>query len=291
MRVTKLKDYQYNMLDNLNLDHIAINVKENMDEAYQLFSELGFTLTPRGYHSLGSINHSMVFNNDYLELIGTPRGKPVTRPELKKAKIGINGLVFKSDNIKKTYQHLVNVRLSNVPTRCFSRPVEINGIKREAKFETVSIKDNIFKAGRVYFCNHLIPNLVWIPEYKSHKNNVFEISEITVIDSNPLSILKKINKITDNVKIDKQEHSITVKTDDVKLILCDEKSFTERYNNFGEQIKLRKEMYGSLTLKTSSMLFLRKINPTNFLNIIKYEDKNKIQILLKDYNLILEFKY
>jgi hypothetical protein len=291
LRVTKLKDYQYNMLDNLNLDHIAINVKENMDEAYQLFSELGFTLTPRGYHSLGSINHSMVFNNDYLELIGTPRGKPVTRPELQKAKIGINGLVFKSDNIKKTYQHLVNVRLSNVPTRCFSRPVEINGIRREAKFETVSIKDNIFKAGRVYFCNHLTPNLVWIPEYKSHKNNVFEISEITVIDSNPLSILKKINKITDNVKIDKQEHSITVKTDDVKLILCDEKSFTERYNNFGEQIKLRKEMFGSLTLKTSSMLFLRKINPTNFLNIIKYEDKNKIQILLKDYNLILEFKY
>ena len=279
------------MLDNLNLDHIAINVKENMDEAYKLFSELGFTLTPRGYHTLGSINHSMVFKNDYLELIGTPKGKPITRPELKKAEIGINGLVFKSDNIKKTYQHLINMKLSNFPPRYFSRPVEINGIEREAKFETVSIKDNIFKAGRVYFCNHLTPNLVWIPEYKSHKNNVFEISEITVIDSNPLSILKKINKITDNVKIDKQEHSITVKTDDVKLILCDEKSFTERYNNFGEQIKLRKEMFGSLTLKTSSMLFLRKINPTNFLNILKYEDKNKIQILLKDYSLILEFKY
>ena len=279
------------MIDNLNLDHIAINVKENMDEAYKLFSELGFTLTPRGYHTLGSINHSMVFKNDYLELIGTPKGKPITRPELKKAEIGINGLVFKSDNIKKTYQHLINMKLSNFPPRYFSRPVEINGIEREAKFETVSIKDNIFKAGRVYFCNHLTPNLVWIPEYKSHKNNVFEISEITVIDSNPLSILKKINKITDNVKIDKQEHSITVKTDDVKLILCDEKSFTERYNNFGEQIKLRKEMFGSLTLKTSSMLFLRKINATNFLNIIKYEDKNKIQILLKDYNLILEFKY
>ena len=39
------------------------------------------------------------------------------------------------------------------------------------------------------------------------------------------------------VKIDKQEHSITVKTDDVKLILCDEKYFKERYNYFGKQIK------------------------------------------------------
>ena len=108
------------MLDNLNLDHIAINVKDNMDEAYQLFSELGFTLTPRGYHSLGSINHSMVFKNDYLELIGTPRGQTITRPELKKAEIGINGLVFKSDDIKKTYQHLLNMKLSNIPPRNFS---------------------------------------------------------------------------------------------------------------------------------------------------------------------------
>ena len=42
--------------ESLELDHIAINVKENMDKAYELFTELGFTLTPRGYHSLGSIN-------------------------------------------------------------------------------------------------------------------------------------------------------------------------------------------------------------------------------------------
>ena len=277
------------MLDNLNLDHIAINVRENMDEAYKLFSALGFRLTPRGYHTLGSINHLMVFKNDYLELIGTPKGKPITRPELKKAEIGINGLVFKSDNIKKTYQHLINMKLSNFPPRYFSRPVEINGIEREAKFETVSIKDNIFKAGRIYFCNHLTPNLVWIPKYKSHKNNVLGITEITIIDSNPLLVLENINKISDRIKIDKQENLITVRTDDIKISLYDKKSFQERYKNFGEEINLRKEMFGSLTFKISSFLFLRKINQINFHNLFKFEDENKIQILLKDYNLILEF--
>ena len=277
------------MLDNLNLDHIAINVKENMDEAYQLFSELGFTLTPRGYHSLGSINHSMVFKNDYLELIGTPKGKPITRPELKKAKIGINGLVFRSNNITRTYQHLLNMKMSDIPPRKFRRPVMINGNKKEAVFETVSIKEEVFKAGRIYFCSHLTSNLVWIPEYMSHKNNVLGITEITVIDNNPLSILKKINKITDNIKIDKQENVITVKTDDIKISLYDKKSFKERYKNFGEEINLRKEMFGSLTLKTSSFLFLRKINQINFQNLLKFEDENKIQFLLKDYNLILEF--
>jgi len=277
------------MLDNLNLDHIAINVKDNMDEAYQLFSELGFTLTPRGYHSLGSINHSMVFKNDYLELIGTPRGKPITRPELKKAEIGINGLVFKSKDTKKTYKHLLNTQLSNIPPRNFSRPVEINGIQNEAKFETVSIKDNVFKAGRIYFCDHLTPNLVWIPQYISHQNNVLGITELTVIDSNPLSIIENFKKIKDKIQINAYENFITVMTDDIKIDLYDIKSFKERFKNFGENLNLRKEMFGSITLNTSSLIFLRKINQVNFQNILKCEDENKIQILLKDYNLILEF--
>ena len=48
-------------------------------------------------------------------------------------------------------------------------------------------------------------------------------------------------------------------------------------------------MFGSLTLKTSSFLFLRKIKQINFHNLLKIEDESKIQFLLKDYNLILEF--
>ena len=68
-----------------------------------------------------------------------------------------------------------------------------------------------------------------------------------------------------------------------------EKSFKKRYKNFGEEINLRKEMSGSLTFKTSSFLFLRKIKQINFHNLLKFEDEDKIQILLKDYNLTLEF--
>lgn len=54
------------------LDHVVINVHFAMGLAEPLFEALGFTLTPRGYHSLGSINHLIVFGSDYLELIGLP---------------------------------------------------------------------------------------------------------------------------------------------------------------------------------------------------------------------------
>ena len=90
-------------------------------------------------------------------------------------------------------------------------------------------------------------------------------------------------------KLEEFTFVITVKTDDIKISLYDKRSFKERYKNFGEEINLRKKMFGSLTLKTSSFLFLRKIKQINFHNLLKFEDENKIQFLLKDYNLILEF--
>ena len=54
------------------LDHVVINAVFEMDRAAKLMSQLGFTVTPRGYHSLGSINHLIMFEGHYLELIGLP---------------------------------------------------------------------------------------------------------------------------------------------------------------------------------------------------------------------------
>ena len=46
------------------LDHIVIDVRDRIDEAALRFGALGFQLTPRGYHSLGSSNHLAIFATD-----------------------------------------------------------------------------------------------------------------------------------------------------------------------------------------------------------------------------------
>ena len=60
------------------LDHVVINVKDDMDLAQLVFSNLGFTLTPRGYHTLGSINHLMMFGSDYMAVSYTHLTLPTT---------------------------------------------------------------------------------------------------------------------------------------------------------------------------------------------------------------------
>ena len=56
------------------LDHVVVNVRDRIDAAAETYRRLGFTLTPRGYHTLGSMNHLAMFGTDYLELIAVKPG-------------------------------------------------------------------------------------------------------------------------------------------------------------------------------------------------------------------------
>src|SRR5437763_1558325 len=73
-----------------------------MDEAARVFTGLGFRLTPRGHHTLGSMNHLMMFATDYLELLGFGEGG-ANRPELAPFPVGLNGLVFKTADADATH--------------------------------------------------------------------------------------------------------------------------------------------------------------------------------------------
>ena len=43
-----------------------------LDAAAERYASLGFTLTPRGHHTLGSINNLAILGTDYIELLGVP---------------------------------------------------------------------------------------------------------------------------------------------------------------------------------------------------------------------------
>ena len=46
------------------LDHVVVNVCDRIDDGLQTYRRLGFTMTPRGYHTLGSMNHLAIFATD-----------------------------------------------------------------------------------------------------------------------------------------------------------------------------------------------------------------------------------
>jgi hypothetical protein len=166
-------------MPNATLDHVVVDARDRMDEAVRTYQTLGFQLTPRGYHSLGSINNLAMFGSNYLELLGFGDGG-AGRPELAPFPIGLNGLVFKTDDAEATFEQAQRAGVPALPARAFSRPVELDGAQQDARFRTTRIPPEASGIGRVYFCEHQTPDLVWRPEWLVHPNGAQEIVRVLI---------------------------------------------------------------------------------------------------------------
>ena len=154
------------------LDHVVINARDDMDRAADVYTRLGFSLTERGYHSLGSMNHLAMFGTDYLELIAVPKDAKSGRLDLLTYSPGLNGLVFGSEDSAITYAALAKAGVPVDPPSEFTRPVKVDGAERDARFRTIRMKAGVVPYGRVYYCHHFTRDLVWRDEWRHTRSRV-----------------------------------------------------------------------------------------------------------------------
>jgi hypothetical protein len=166
------------------LDHVVIDVRDRIDDAMRCFSSLGFQLTRRGRHTLGSVNHLAMFATDYLELLGFGEDGG-TRLEIARFPAGLNGLVFKTTDADLVHRHAAAAGLPVLPVQSFSRPVTLDGATRDARFRTTRLDPDKITIGRVYFCEHLTPELVWRSEWQTHPNGACAITRVVVATADP----------------------------------------------------------------------------------------------------------
>ncbi len=222
----------------LQLDHVVINTRFEMDAAAKLFEGLGFQLTPRGLHpTLGSINHLMIFGRAYLELIGLPRGAEKVRQELIDSPVGLNGLVFASKDAAATRREVVSNGFDAQPVQNFARPLVIDGTEHEARFSAVRLALDSFAAGRVYFCQHHTPELIWRHDWKDHANGVTEIVELTVTSADPDSTRASYGKLGGI-------------GGDFALTVVDAAELTNRFGELARFGSERAEQFSAVTLRS-----------------------------------------
>jgi hypothetical protein len=169
------------------LDHVVVNARDRIDDAANAYRRLGFTLTPRGYHTLGSMNHLAMFGTDYLELIAAKPGDD-SRPEIMSAPFGLDGLVFATEDATRTYQALQANEVPIDAPQQFSRPVQIGDATRDAVFRTTRLQRTATPAGRLYFCQHLTRDAVWRDEWRHHANGAVGIARAVIAAEDPRTL-------------------------------------------------------------------------------------------------------
>jgi hypothetical protein len=273
-----------------SLDHVVINTLFDMDRAAALTSQLGFTLTPRGFHSLGSINHLMVFEKHYLELIGLPSGTDVLRKDVLESPLGLNGLVFQAGDIDTCISQLRDSGLAVIEPQSFSRPVTIDGVEQLARFRTVRTAPDLFEAGRVYYCHHYTPELVWHRGWMSHANASSGLSELVIVSS---MIETDVPRYAKAARAQAQQRDRGVWTidlvDSFRITLLSPARYIERYGEFCVESNGRNSFFGAIVLKGPDLARIRA-SAAPLSELRSRTDAHSMTLLVPFLNTLLEFR-
>ncbi|MSP96345.1 MAG: VOC family protein [Betaproteobacteria bacterium] len=181
------------------LDHAVISVRTRMDEAAAIYTRMGFTLTERSFHAAGSCNHLMVFERDYLELIGFPPDGQAIRADLQDALIGLDGLVLHAGDVEGIHRALVARGFPVGAPQPLARKLTLPGsaIEQEARFTTLRFPRGALQGGRLYYCRHETPQLVWHAPFQSHANTALGIASFTIAVPDPIAEIARYERILD----------------------------------------------------------------------------------------------
>jgi Glyoxalase-like domain len=271
------------------LDHVVINTLFDMDRAAEAMSQLGFTLTPRGYHSLGSINHLMMFEGHYLELVGLPSGTDTLRKDVLESPRGLNGLVFQAKDIDACQRTLRESGLATLEPQSFSRPVTIDGVEHLARFRTVRTAPELFEAGRVYYCQHETPELVWHRPWMSHANGVRGLSELVVVTSNIEVDGPRYAKAA-NASLQGRGEELTIAlSDGFRITLVSPARYRARYGELCVEADDRGSFFGAIVLEALDPQRLRDL-ALSVPDVRVGTDRASLTLLLPFLNTLLEFR-
>lgn len=172
------------------IDHVIVNARDGLDAAAERYVQLGFSLTPRGHHTLGSINNLAILGTDYIELLGVAAGE--TRTDVLDWPAGLNGVAFKTADSDGLHARLHAEGAPVLPPQAFSRPVPLpGGGSGDAAFRTVRLERDRVPGGRMFFCHHLTPELVWTEPRPAHPNGAVGILGMIVSAEDP-SVLEDL---------------------------------------------------------------------------------------------------
>jgi hypothetical protein len=219
----------------VRVDHAVINVLTGMDAAAGRFAALGFAPTARGYHSLGSINHLMMFGRDYLELVGIEPGAKKVREEVASSPIGLNGLVFATGDARALHARLAAAGVPVLDPLDFSRPVVIDGKEQVAAFTTVRVDPGFVQGGRVYYCEHKTPELVWHRPWLVHPNGAQGLAEFVVVSSDPAQEARRYEALLDGARFGAPDAQgeLSVDLEGFRLVLMAPSRYIARYGEAG----------------------------------------------------------
>jgi len=161
-------------------DHIIVGVGD-LEAARETYRRLGFTLSPRGRHvGWGTANYCIMFEGDYLELLGIVDPSQFTNnldKRLAEKGEGLLGVSYACTDADAAHKALTP--LGAEPPQDLKRLLELSDGTVEPRFRLVHLPPAATPGAPAFVIQHLSRDLIWRPEWLAHANGAKAITSVT----------------------------------------------------------------------------------------------------------------
>ncbi len=199
-------------------DHLVVMLRDELETRSPMFEASGYRLGAPGYHNLGSMNRLIVLNTAYIELLGWPAGTEPKRKEIAQQPLGLDALVFRSDDAQADQLRLQQAGFDVQPVSYLERPLNIQGGSETARFNTVRFNTQPVPGLRMYFCQHLTPEHIWDGELTQHQNGAKFIHSICISAPDAEATAQTLAKLVDGDYL-REEDRCFIKLANMELII------------------------------------------------------------------------
>jgi hypothetical protein len=172
----------------LYLDHVAHFVPD-LDAAARLLESLGFTPTPESAHRAqgkpaGTSNRCLMLESGYIEILAPTLDTPnAQRVRAHMARYdGVHLACFGTPDAAFERQRLAGAGFDPEPLVDLSRSVDSG---ETVRFGVVYVPPGKMPEGRVQYCQHLTPEVIWKDEFVNHANGVTGLAAVYVTAADP----------------------------------------------------------------------------------------------------------
>jgi hypothetical protein len=217
------------------LDHVLVAVRD-LEAAAANWRRLGFTVSPYGLHSahLGSANHTIVFQDDYIELLGLVTETEHLRSTIDFLKIreGVPRVAFTTDDAAGGAAELRARGIASLEPVSFGRPVDLpDGGRSEARFSVFRWPLEEKPGGvQIFACQHFTRDAVWIPALQSHANGASGLVRVEFLVSDPKAAAAHMARLIDGQATETADgHVVQSGGKRAAFLFYDEAAFAGRY--------------------------------------------------------------
>lgn len=190
------------------LDHVAHFVPE-VDAASDALTRLGFTLTPFSPQShrlqpdgplvpAGTGNRCVMLRAGYLEFL-TPLADTPIAGQLRTAMgryVGVHLVAFGTSEAQSDHARLKHSGFSPLDPVALQRQIETPQGMDTARFTVVRVPPGTMAEGRIQYCQHLTPRLVWQPRWLQHANGATGLTGAVLCVADPREAAQRYARFT-----------------------------------------------------------------------------------------------